>query len=1158
MIKKKGFTMKLAAVAVVAAVCALGAAAFPVSRYATTSRLNTGTWVKIDIAQTGMYQITYDELQAMGFSNPANVRLYGYGGHMQSELLNGAVADDLTPVPVQRFGNKMVFYGCGPVQFTLKYSTTASHYERTINPYSLTGCYFLTENTSGEAAPVQAPATAIGSAVHTNSYDLFYHEQELINAGLTGKTFLGENIASGYEWSEDGQLWIDYHLPQFVGSEPIAVYLSAVAQVPSGNSYVSAKVSSGGVVQKVSFTQSSSRIYSASDDNTFFNQASPSASLLLSSPSPDGQFNPSIATSADGVVANMARLDHFILTYKRLNALDDNSGQMRMGQTMLSSNDVIVMPDADANLNVWNVDTPQAPVSMTLSNYDDGNGVHGRAFSPDKTMSATQYIAFDPTRELFSISSFEPVDNQNLHGQPTPDLLIVTSTPYMALAERVADLHREIDGLDVLVVDQKQAFNEFSSGTPDAMAIRMLCKMFYDRNSAKFRYLLMFGPGTYDNRGILGKRDNAVITYESTVSNNETMSYACDDFFGLLEDNSGTEPSADLLCLGVGRMTGASLEEATSDVNKLEKYLRDSDYGPWRNNVMVSCDTGDNDLHLFQAEQSCLLLNGELNTGMVQDKVYNDQFARSVNEPGITDVTRKTASEAKKHWSDVMKSGQYFSTYIGHAGPTTYSKYAHLWTSSDVMSTTYPHLPIMTTACCDVARYDGGVQGIAELMFHKTDGGAIALLTSGRAVYASDNDALNRAFMRGLFTYEATGEMPRLGDAYKAAKRSFGTKANKNKMAFMLLGDPAIQVNYPKPLMKITRLGTSNLDNVSNYVNVRPLQSIELEAQVLKPGTNEVDATFNGDATITLYDRERQFKSGVANKVDGMRDTINVYYPRNKLAVVEGRVTNGVLTCSIIPPRHAEAYNAQLLVSAYAHRDNSSEMVNGSTTKLRLTAYNESYAVVDNEAPVVETFAFAGHEDEDMPQVGPQSTLNILITDNIGLNVQSHSVGGSMKLSLDGGATVLSDVASLASLSDGSKRATISYPLQDLEVGDHVATLVAYDLSGNSVSRTIAFQVVDNHNASLTASDDAVTYAVTFDFASDLDDAPQVTVKVLDITGELVWSTVTSESSVTWNLVDNNGTRVAPGLYKYFATYRGATAYGGTAVSDIIVLPTLQ
>ena len=109
-----------------------------------------------------------------------------------------------------------------------------------------------------------------------------------------------------------------------------------------------------------------------------------------------------------------------------------------------------------------------------------------------------------------------------------------------------------------------------------------------------------------------------------------------------------------------------------------------------------------------------LLLNGELNTGMVQDKVYNDQFARSVNEPGITDVTRKTASEAKKHWSDVMKSGQYFSTYIGHAGPTTYSKYAHLWTSSDVMSTTYPHLPIMTTACCDVARYDGGVQGIVS------------------------------------------------------------------------------------------------------------------------------------------------------------------------------------------------------------------------------------------------------------------------------------------------------------------------------------------------------------------------------------------------------------------------------------------------------------
>ena len=79
------------------------ALAFDASRYATQSKLSTGKWVKISIPETGVYELTDAELMEMGFSNPSNVRLYGYGGYRINEILNGRTIDDLRLVPVARY-----------------------------------------------------------------------------------------------------------------------------------------------------------------------------------------------------------------------------------------------------------------------------------------------------------------------------------------------------------------------------------------------------------------------------------------------------------------------------------------------------------------------------------------------------------------------------------------------------------------------------------------------------------------------------------------------------------------------------------------------------------------------------------------------------------------------------------------------------------------------------------------------------------------------------------------------------------------------------------------------------------------------------------------------------------------------------------------------
>ena len=127
-------------------------------------------------------------------------------------------------------------------------------------------------------------------------------------------------------------------------------------------------------------------------------------------------------------------------------------------------------------------------------------------------------------------------------------MIIITAPKLKEQADRLAEYRRTNDGLLVEVVTAEQVYNEFSSGTPDGTAYRLLMKMFYDRSVTKGRapsYLLLFGDGANDNRGknsYVWKSsvlENCLLTYQSEPSLNETESYVCDDYFGFLDDTEG-------------------------------------------------------------------------------------------------------------------------------------------------------------------------------------------------------------------------------------------------------------------------------------------------------------------------------------------------------------------------------------------------------------------------------------------------------------------------------------------------------------------------------------------------------------------------------------------------------------------------------------------
>ena len=94
-----------------------------------------------------------------------------------------------------------------------------------------------------------------------------------------------------------------------------------------------------------------------------------------------------------------------------------------------------------------------------------------------------EYIAFADQGLLIPRAAGR-VLNQNLHQPVFAGMIILTTAPLMEQARRLAEHHLQRENLVVVVTDVNQVYHEFSSGTPDPVALRDYVKMFYDRAGA--------------------------------------------------------------------------------------------------------------------------------------------------------------------------------------------------------------------------------------------------------------------------------------------------------------------------------------------------------------------------------------------------------------------------------------------------------------------------------------------------------------------------------------------------------------------------------------------------------------------------------------------------------------------------------------------------
>lgn len=1098
-----------------------------------SSVLSSGRFVKIRVPNTGIYRITSAELKKMGFSSPEKVRLYGYGGYLLSQQFALHPADDLPEVPFYRQGDALLFYARGGLSWV--YNAVRETFDREQNFYSDYGYYFLTER---EEAPLKFPVEASAKVTNAQQIETFnayaLYEQDSYSWGGTGR-----ELYEGYDYSTTNTRNYSFTLPGITGDEGNVKALFAARSLDLATT-VSVSIG-GNKIGSASMAGVDSKSKNAPYEK--------GVEGVVNAPWTGAKSEKTVVTVTHTRPASVpGRLNYIALNYHRRLRLDDSFMAFRSSAS-INKESTFVISGATASTVVWDVTSPT-----------DYKQIQGTLQGDKYTFSIPrgslrEFVALNTGASFGSVESMGDVPNQNLHGLDAVDMVIIApdKSGILAQAERLAQAHREHDGLSVQIVTAPQVYNEFSSGTPDATAYRRLMKMFYDRTSLsktdRPKYLLLFGDCSYDNRMITPQWANQrptdyLLCYQSQESLNETHSYVTDDYFGFLDNEEGVNLVYDKLDLGIGRFPVRTATEAKIAVDKTLAYMENKQAGPWKHTLCYVSDNGDKNMHVRQAE--AVAREAEINyPSFLVNRIYADAYRME------TTATGTSYPQATKRLLQLFDQGMLIVNYTGHGSTTAWSA-SKLLTSSDIVKLKSSRLPLWITATCDFTRYDDSATSAGELAFLNEKGGAIALMTTSRVVFADQNSTLNIAFGRYLFS-RPEGKRLRLGDIMRLAKCDTTLYGDYNKLNFSLIGDPALTLAYPDYQVKIDELDGPLTDELP-YAKAGA--RVTVKGHVLTPDGLPAN-DFKGILHSTVRDSEES-----VNTLNNIGEGAFPYTTRDKeLYAGSDSVRQGQFEFTFRVPLDINYSNKSGMLNLYAKNDKNEE-VGGYFDRFLVGGTDENMQPSDNSGPKMTLylntpdFAWGGQTNET-----PQFVAEL--QDEDGINTVGNGIGHDLSLTIDGRTTYsLNDY--YTQIAGDYTRGTVRFSLPALSDGKHTLRFRAWDIMNHSSTQTLDFEVVTGLRPGLFSVECTQSPArenTTFILShnrpgSELD----VRIAVCDLAGRELWvhteQGISSDNYyyVDWDLCSNAGQRLAPGIYLFRASIVSGDSKESTKSQKIVIL----
>ncbi len=1095
------------------------------------SRLSQGKWVKIQVSENGVYCLTYDQIRQAGL-DPAKTHVYGYGGAMLPTQWADGTIDDLPQVGCIRLSDRILFYGQG--SFRWKYEPLQEIFTHTRNPYSDKGYYFLSDIDTPQPDLVYASAISKENAEVVDYYTAYgVHEQDILNlldpTGVDGggREFYGETL------SPKSTLTVSLPFSHIVSDDiHCRVMIAGVS-----NSFSQTEVKMGSTTKKIATAP-------CADHYTF------------GSPATLSTYFPATGTGTQSVAITFLNTESGSKGYLNYVEMSATCSLTMEGAWLtfrtpihLYENTTLAYHISNASsqtiiLDITHLDSIKAvPATM------EGNTLVFYANNEDEVH---EYIAIQPNANGWQTPSvIGSVGNQDLHGLRDIMYVVIAPKEMVGVAEQLCRAHvndpyrSSEDPFTWAVVTDQQVYNEFSSGTPDATAYRKLMKMLYENeqdgvSTIAPRWLLLMGDGTYDNRKLLtNSGPNTLLTYQAVDSENEIRAISNDGYFGYLKDSMMAEAKATMQ-IGVGRLPVSTIDEAQAMVNKIEEYICSSQQESWRRELLFMADDYDDNLHISDADAVAAPLAKQV-PDYILHKIYLDSY------PKVITSSSESCPMAQNQLDNYLQNGVVMLNYSGHGGYNAVTSESMI-TLNSIKKMTNSQWPLWFFATCSFAHFDSGKKCAAEEAVLNPHGGAIGVIAACRTVYANMNRLLNNAFCSALFDHQDAYHYPMtIGEALMVGKNKLGY--DTNKLAFLLLGDPAIRLPYPSDISVKT---TTKLDTI------RALDVYKVEGQIVEQVSDTTDTAalwFNGTLDVTVYDKQQQVSVTLKNQE---KFTYNDY-PN---IIFHGRVevTNGRFSYQFMAPKDIR-YNYGLGRIVYYAFDNEHYRDGLGIKDDFIVGGISSITITDSIGPDI--VMYLEEEEQYKPlDATTYSTPRFYATlyDKYGINTVGSSIGHDLELVVDNSAAQTYNLNSLFMSDRGTYQSgSVTFRLPALEDGNHSLFFRAWNLVNISSTRMMNFTVKKDAAPTLykviaypnpASLSDELTLILKHD---QKDQILATEVSFYDLAGRRLWSQ--SQPNAFEIHVPMSEIAISTGLYIYRVTIKSETNGSSALAGKILVLP---
>ncbi len=1145
---------------------AQGLHAYPLSYYQSSSVLANGHWVKIEVEGEGIFQISYDELKSWGFDDPSQVTVYGYSPLVDvSGTFTTTHVDDLPQTAsLHTEDGRLLFYGESDSKI---YPLHTENWAVARNHYDTKGVYFLTDSQAKKKIPVTSYKVTIASASYLSfntHISLQYIENEAQNPMSAGIFYHDMPMNPGE--SRD----YTFRIKDFdtSGSSVLDVntgYLRYSFYMNTSKSEALESSISDNV--KLTYRQDG---MSPTNTNSNWIYATPGDGMLQFQ-KPDGATDALqdeditlTITRPRTSTASYAAIDKVLLCYPRRSSMGDER-QLIMHYNSAKELQRVIVHDTPADAMAWNVDNPLDIKQYEIRRSDDIEAGRmtvslSRVYS-SKT-DPCRIIVFSPSATHASVTYCGDVANTNIHGDKTPEMVIITTKTLINEARQLAAIHESYQGIRVNVYTQEDIFNEFSSGVRTPMAYRRMAKMFNDREPDVFKYLLLYGTGSWDNRNITISKDDRLLTFQTEIEEHARDAHRCytsDQYFGMLKDTFNPQQihytGSDI---AVGRMTVGTPTQAQSANQKIENFLKNPPSAANYMRIVLSSDRGDSNAHYQQGEEVAALFD-ELLEGSTVTRAHVADYPVT---DGLTD--------AHSILVEALRNGQGFFGYCGHGGPTSVTG-TKLLTQGQVSSELYDVPVFAHFSSCDLFCFDRQTS-LMDAMMALPQGGLIGGIGASRSVYLEYNQPLYLAVCR---EYALAQPGTTYGQIFQKARNAVVDSkdttiaAAVNTLCYNFLGDPAVVMPVPNYEMIVETLDGESYD-ADSEVELLPLSRITVTGKLIrKDGLS--GENFTGKGLLEVYETPRygnkqtitnpDYKAGngqpqyltVTSKLDHQQTT------ESSFAIEKGR-----FEAEFVLPELSN-YGDMNRIVLTGTDSTTGEMAVVTLTNVRVAVPGDNFeSNLSDEAP--EILSMYIDTPDFQPEDATRSDFKLYAEVRIPESGLNRANGGLVTpgMWLLDSKTSYSNIFTGATYTDKGTM-LLCREFSGLTDGKHTVRLTVENNMGKSSEAELSFCVLNSDIKALLSCSDSgsgsectgdipVREGAVFDMSHNSDTEPSGKLLVFNSLGETVYSKDGVGFPYTWNLQDMSGAPVADGLYRAKVMLSSGTVFGGSPEVEFMVL----